>query len=236
MRRWLWQRRGFALVIFDLDRFMPLNAEVGHGKGDGALKQVGLEVRGALPRKARLYRISGDEFAVLLPGMTEQQAYNWAETVRKTLEAEVRVVNRKGESRSVTVRAGVTEHLQTKRLWSKTDQNPVVMAAEAALVEAAGRGGNCVVTRPVKAVLDDMQQPAIQYHISFADGQTHETQTLDAAHVLVMQLVDAAHVLKAAGAAFKADVLPAEIWEIRANDIGPGRLIERIGASDQESA
>ena len=152
MRRWLLQRRGFALVIFDLDRFMPLNAEVGHGKGDGALKQVGLEVRGALPRKGRLYRIGGDEFAVLLPGMTEQQAYNWAETVRKAVEAEVKIVDRHLDSRSLTVRAAVTEHIPTRRSWSKKDLTPLIMATNGAIVEARLRGGNCVVTRATTAV------------------------------------------------------------------------------------
>jgi diguanylate cyclase (GGDEF)-like protein len=152
--RLLWQRRGFALVIFDFDHMKSLNYFSGHGKGDRALQQIAFEVRRAVPEKARIYKVGGDELAVLLPGMNEQQAYNWAETVRKAVEAEVRVVNSKQESRSVTVRAGVTEHLPTKRLWSKKDQTPLIMATNAALAEAAARGGNCVVTRPVVAVLE----------------------------------------------------------------------------------
>jgi diguanylate cyclase (GGDEF)-like protein len=144
------------LVIFDLDRFMPLNAEVGHGKGDGALKQVALEVRRALPKKGRLYRIGGDEFAVLLPGMDEQQGHAWAEAVRKVIEAEVEVVHSELGPRSVTVRAGVAEHVPTRRLWSKKDQRPLIMATEGALVEARLLGGNCVVTHPAGAVLESL--------------------------------------------------------------------------------
>jgi diguanylate cyclase (GGDEF)-like protein len=151
MRRWLWQRRGFALVIFDLDRFMPLNAEVGHGKGDGALKQVALEVRRALPKKGRVYRYSGDEFAVLLPGMNEQQAGAWAETVRKAVATEVKVVDSRLGPRSLTVRAAVTEHIPTRRLWSEKDLTPLFMATNGAIVEARLRGGNCVVTRATTA-------------------------------------------------------------------------------------
>jgi diguanylate cyclase (GGDEF)-like protein len=154
--RLLWQRRGFALVIFNFDRLLSLNAYAGHSKGDRAMKQVASEVRRALPKEARVYRILGD-LAVLLPGMNEQQAYAWAERVRKTVEAEVEVVGKTGRPRSLTVRAGVTEHLPTRRLWSKRDQTPLIMAAEAALVEARARGGNCVVTRPVVAVLESEQ-------------------------------------------------------------------------------
>jgi diguanylate cyclase (GGDEF)-like protein len=156
MRRWLWQKRGFALVIFDLDRFKLLNAEVGHGKGDGALKQVALEVRRALPKKGRLYRIGGGNFAVLLPGMDEQQGHAWAEAVRKAVEAEIKVVDSKLGPRSLTVRAGVTEHIPTRRLWSEKDQTPLIMATNGALVEARLRGGNCVVTAPAGAVLESL--------------------------------------------------------------------------------
>jgi diguanylate cyclase (GGDEF)-like protein len=154
MRRLLWRRRGFALVIFDCDRMLSLNAYAGHGKGDQALKQVAFEVRRALPKEGRAYRYSGDEFAVLLPDMNEQQGYAWAETVRKAVEAEVKVVDRHLDSRSLTVRAAVTEHIPSRRLWSKKDQTPLIMATNGAIVEARLRGGNCVVTRSVATVLE----------------------------------------------------------------------------------
>ena len=157
MRRWFWQRRGFVLVIFDLDRFLPLNADVGHGKGDGVLKQVALEVRGALPKKGRLYRVGGDEFAVLLPGMDEQQGRAWAEAVRKAVEAEVKVLDSKVGPRSLTVRAGVAEHIPTRRLWSENDHTPLLMATNDGLLEGRLRGGNCVVTRPTGAVSESLR-------------------------------------------------------------------------------
>lgn len=147
MRRLLRRRRGFALVIFDCDRMLSLNAYAGHSKGDQALKQVAFEVCRALPREGRAYRYSGDEFAVLLPDMSEQQAYEWAETVRKAVEAEVKVVDSKLGSRSLTVRAAVTEHSPTRRLWSKKDLTPLFMATNDAIAEARLRGGNCVVSR-----------------------------------------------------------------------------------------
>ncbi|MHA6763023.1 putative bifunctional diguanylate cyclase/phosphodiesterase [Streptacidiphilus sp. PAMC 29251] len=71
--------RRVALIVFDLDRFRSLNDTLGHAAGDRLLVQVGSRLRRAveaMPQDegdgagapARLVaRLSGDEFAVLLP-------------------------------------------------------------------------------------------------------------------------------------------------------------------------
>ncbi|MBC3844070.1 bifunctional diguanylate cyclase/phosphodiesterase [Streptacidiphilus sp. 4-A2] len=57
-----------ALVLFDLDRFRSLNDTLGHAAGDRLLVQVGTRLRRAVHCPgAVVARISGDEFAVLLP-------------------------------------------------------------------------------------------------------------------------------------------------------------------------
>ena len=57
-----------ALVLFDLDRFRSLNDTLGHAAGDRLLVQVGIRLRRAVRTPGALVaRISGDEFAVLLP-------------------------------------------------------------------------------------------------------------------------------------------------------------------------
>jgi diguanylate cyclase (GGDEF)-like protein len=152
------QGRGFAVVFFNIDRLRDVCVWSGHSKGDLAIQEVAFEVRRALPKEGRVYRIIGGEFGVLLPGMNEQQASAWAETVRKAVEAEVKVVDSKLGPRSLTVRAAVTEHLPTRPLWSKKDQTPLIMAINGALVEARLRGGNCVVTRPVGALLESERE------------------------------------------------------------------------------
>ena len=157
-RRQVWrllaQGRGFAVVFFNIDRLRDLSAWSGHSKGDLAIQEVAFEVRRALPKEGRVYRIMGGEFGVLLPGMNEQQASAWAEIVRKAVEADVKVVDSELGPRPLTVRAAVTEHVPTRRLWSKKHQTPLIMATSDALVEARSLGGNCVVTRPVGAVLE----------------------------------------------------------------------------------
>jgi hypothetical protein len=76
--------------------------------------------------------------------MDEGEGYAWAEAVRMAVAAEVEVLDSEQSPRSVTVKAGVTEHVPTRRLWSRNDQVPLVKAVDAALVLAADLGGNCV--------------------------------------------------------------------------------------------
>jgi diguanylate cyclase (GGDEF)-like protein len=61
----------FALVLGDLDRFKALNDRHGHLAGDEALQQVAAGLRRALRRSDRAFRIGGDEFALILPELTQ---------------------------------------------------------------------------------------------------------------------------------------------------------------------
>lgn len=56
-----------ALLALDLDRFQAINDATGIATGDGVLSRVARRITGAVPPGAEVARISGDEFAVLLP-------------------------------------------------------------------------------------------------------------------------------------------------------------------------
>jgi len=59
-----------AVIFFDLDRFKEVNDVHGHATGDALLKSVAERMLDSLPEKAIAARLSGDEFAVLLPHVT----------------------------------------------------------------------------------------------------------------------------------------------------------------------
>jgi diguanylate cyclase (GGDEF)-like protein len=74
------RRRGwpFALVLIDLDEFKRVNDTSGHAVGDELLGHVGWLIRRAIRQNDHAFRIGGDEFALLLPGSDERDAYSVA--------------------------------------------------------------------------------------------------------------------------------------------------------------
>ena len=58
----------FALCVFDLNRFKLINDGLGHDAGDLVLKTIIQRVGRNMPAGTRLARLSGDEFAMIIPG------------------------------------------------------------------------------------------------------------------------------------------------------------------------
>jgi diguanylate cyclase (GGDEF)-like protein len=68
-------QRGAALLYVDLDRFKPVNDELGHTAGDLVLVTVADRIRRAVRPSDRLTRFGGDEFVVECAGVdTDEEA------------------------------------------------------------------------------------------------------------------------------------------------------------------
>ncbi len=74
-----------ALMQLDLDDFKPVNDTLGHGAGDILLQLAAERIKAALGRNGTVYRLAGDEFAIIQVG--SQQAFE-AERLAEELVAE----------------------------------------------------------------------------------------------------------------------------------------------------
>ncbi|MBI3479886.1 MAG: PAS domain S-box protein [Nitrosomonadales bacterium] len=71
-----------ALMFIDLDKFKPVNDELGHDVGDLLLKEVAKRMQHCVRESDTVSRIGGDEFTVLLPIIeVEQDAMQVAEKI-----------------------------------------------------------------------------------------------------------------------------------------------------------
>jgi diguanylate cyclase (GGDEF)-like protein len=59
-------RAPFALAIFDLDRFKPINDSYGHNAGDHVLRETGQRLAGFAGAEVAVARLGGDEFGALI--------------------------------------------------------------------------------------------------------------------------------------------------------------------------
>ncbi|MGY2049321.1 putative bifunctional diguanylate cyclase/phosphodiesterase [Methylobacterium sp. JK268] len=95
------ERQGapFALAIFDLDRFKPVNDTYGHTAGDRVLAEVGARLSAFADEAVSVARLGGDEFGMLIRAPANAaEAIALCDRLCRTLQAPIRV----GEAQVVT--------------------------------------------------------------------------------------------------------------------------------------
>ena len=96
----------FSLVLFDIDHFKRLNDSFGHQAGDAVLREIANCVQNVLSRQGdRLFRIGGEEFAVLASAANEGQLRAVMEMIRSTVEQR-RLQHPDGPGAVVTISLG----------------------------------------------------------------------------------------------------------------------------------
>jgi diguanylate cyclase (GGDEF)-like protein len=74
-------------IVADLDRFKEVNDTYGHERGDAVLQNCAYEMRKALRSFELIYRLGGEEFVVLLPGLELAQGVEVAYRLRQAVES-----------------------------------------------------------------------------------------------------------------------------------------------------
>jgi diguanylate cyclase (GGDEF)-like protein len=126
-----------AILTLDIDHFKKINDTYGHTAGDDVLREMAQCMQSHLRPYDNLYRIGGEEFAVLLPGVDAQEALEMAERLRVSIDSRKIKV---GEHRiDATVSVGVASTL------GSVEPKHLLEAADAALYHAKANGRNQVV-------------------------------------------------------------------------------------------
>ncbi len=80
-------KRPLSLILFDLDRFKEFNDKYGHQEGDKALKIIGEVVKKEIRKELDLaFRYGGDEFTIILPEASFQEAQKIAQRIKNSFE------------------------------------------------------------------------------------------------------------------------------------------------------
>ena len=127
-----------CLIMIDVDHFKRFNDDYGHLAGDHALVFVAQALRDHFRPTDLIARFGGDEFAVLLPETSFDDAMASAERVRKGISGSSVNVPNLADKAPVTVSLGVAEMRPEDTLET------LLHNADSALYRAKLKGRNCV--------------------------------------------------------------------------------------------
>lgn len=98
------EKTHMAFLSADMDRLKHVNDTYGHAAGDEYIRFGCRVIQSVLPDRGILYRIGGDEFAVLMRDSSEEEAKALAEKILETLRAEnAKSTGETAEERSMSV-------------------------------------------------------------------------------------------------------------------------------------
>ena len=124
---------GIAVALIDVDDFKDVNERQGHAGGDDVLRQIARIAQRAVRASEEVYRLGGDELAVLAPATSAQMA-RLAERIRTS------VLRQRRNGLLPTVSAGVAAFP-----GDAGSKEELLSHADAALYEAKRGGKNKVV-------------------------------------------------------------------------------------------
>lgn len=132
-----------SLLLFDLDFFKTVNDIYGYEWGDVLLKSIADKLRQVIRKEDILTRYGDEEFVVVLPNTSEDNAFLFAERFRKEVERMEFIPAGEEERYPITISGGIATFPCLPD--TEEDANTIIRYAEHALYNAKKRGKNKIV-------------------------------------------------------------------------------------------
>ena len=132
-----------SCILFDLDFFKVVNDMYGYEWGDILLRNIANKLEAMVRKEDILTRYGDEEFLLVLPNTSEDNAFIFGERFRREVEKMEFIPAGEEEAHRVTISGGISTYPCMKDV--DEDANTVIRYAEHALYNAKHRGKNKIV-------------------------------------------------------------------------------------------
>ena len=124
-----------ALLLLDIDHFKVYNDTYGHLEGDKVLVRIGQIIKSCLRTMDSAYRYGGEEFTIILPETSGEEANNVASRIKTAVELEC-FLPEPGKIYTITISIGVTEYHDDEEI------SEFILRADKAMYKSKATGRN----------------------------------------------------------------------------------------------
>ena len=132
-----------SCILFDIDFFKVVNDMYGYEWGDILLKNIANKLSAMVRKEDILTRYGDEEFLLVLPNTSEENAFLFGERFRREVEKMEFIPAGEEEAHRVTISGGISTYPCMQEV--DEDSNTVIRYAEHALYNAKHRGKNKIV-------------------------------------------------------------------------------------------
>lgn len=132
-----------SCLLFDLDFFKVVNDIYGYDWGDVLLRSIADKLKQLIRKEDILTRYGDEEFLLILPNTSEENAFLFAERFRRDIERMEFIPAGEEERHPITISGGISTYPCLEN--TEEDVNTIIRYAEHALYNAKKRGKNKIV-------------------------------------------------------------------------------------------
>lgn len=132
-----------SCLLFDIDFFKVVNDMYGYDWGDVLLKSLAEKLKSLIRKEDVLTRYGDEEFLLVLPNTSEENAFLFAERFRRDIERMEFIPAGEEERHPITISGGISTYPCLENV--DEDANTIIRYAEHALYNAKKRGKNKII-------------------------------------------------------------------------------------------